>query len=66
MTFFQFLGIKKCKYPVFKGNGKCDDENNLFECDYDGGDCCGCNIEKGVCTDCECLDPSMQRFIDSG
>ena len=64
--FWKILGIKKCQYPVFKGNGKCDDANNILECDYDGGDCCGCTIEKGTCTECECLDPSMQRFIDTG
>ena len=61
-----FVGVTKCEYPVFKGNGKCDDANNIPECDWDGGDCCGCYIQKGVCSECICKDPSMQRFIETG
>ncbi len=41
-----------------KGDGKCDDGNNIPECDYDGGDCCGCPVEKGMCTECACKDPN--------
>ena len=44
-------------YPVFKGNGKCDDENNIPECDWDGGDCCGDNVRTQYCKECLCLDP---------
>ena len=61
-----YLEIKRCKYPVFKSDGKCDDENNIPECDWDGGDCCGCNIVKGVCSECACKDPEMQKFVDTG
>ena len=24
----------------------CDDINNKKDCNYDGGDCCGCNVNK--------------------
>ena len=26
-------------------------------CDWDGGDCCGNNVDKRYCNDCQCLDP---------
>merc|ERR1712048_146468 len=29
-----------CKFPNYKGDGNCDDENNNCGCAYDGGDCC--------------------------
>ena len=36
------------------GNGFCNDDTNIAECDYDGGDCCGCVITEH-CEDCACL-----------
>ena len=33
----------------------CDDVNNNQFCKYDGGDCCGANVVKQYCIDCECL-----------
>ena len=38
------------------GNGKCDDETNIPECDYDGGDCCMDPYVQGFCTICVCYD----------
>ena len=29
-----------------------------MECNYDGGDCCGDNINSDYCTECLCLDDS--------
>ena len=40
-----------------KADGVCDDENNIEECEYDGGDCCGSNVVKDHCKECKCLDP---------
>ena len=57
--------ITKCSYPVFKGNGKCDDDNNNVECQWDGGDCCGCFVQKGFCTECQCKDQAMLAMQDS-
>ena len=39
-------------------DGFCDDINNHMDCSYDGGDCCGCNINTEWCTECQCLDPN--------
>ena len=33
----------------------CDDVNNNQFCNYDGGDCCGANVIKQYCIDCDCL-----------
>ena len=45
-----------CEFFVFRGDGLCDDGNNIPECDWDDGDCCGCHVEKGHCEDCKCYD----------
>ena len=38
------------------GDGYCDDINNNLDCTYDGGDCCGSNVNTQYCTDCQCLE----------
>merc|ERR1712084_162932 len=53
-----------------KGDGNCDDKNNVEACEYDGGDCCAKSVmKKGVktgkvkttyCTECKCIDPANQ------
>ena len=40
------------------GDYYCDDINNNMDCNYDGGDCCGCNANTQYCTECQCLDPN--------
>jgi hypothetical protein len=48
------------------GDLYCDPNNNNPECDYDGGDCCGDNVDKTFCGDpgdpnhvlCSCLEPT--------
>ena len=37
------------------GNGYCNDEVNILDCGYDGGDCCGSCINADLCTNCSCL-----------
>ena len=38
-------------HPLYTvGNGYCDDNNNVQECNYDGGDCC-LDIGNGYCDD---------------
>ena len=39
----------KCGLPNYKGDGNCDDENNIKECDYDGGDCCQSPPKNAYC-----------------
>ena len=36
------------------GNGYCDDVTNNGGCDFDGGDCCGSNVDTQHCTECIC------------
>ena len=48
-----------CVYPNFKDDGSCDDVNNNANCEYDGGDCCGDNVDTKYCTQCQCLDPAF-------
>ena len=38
------------------GDGYCDDNTNVPECNYDGGDCCGSCVNKEYCSTCACLD----------
>ena len=56
-VIFLFAAVIKCDFSGGRENGKCDDSNNLFECDWDGGDCCGCFVEEGICDACDCKDP---------
>ena len=42
-------------YHPLVGNGFCNDDTNIAECDYDGGDCCGYNITSEHCTECTCF-----------
>ena len=37
-------------------DGYCDDINNNLACTYDGGDCCGSNVNTQFCTECQCLE----------
>ena len=38
----------------FIGDGYCDDENNNAGCHFDGGDCCGVNVNTQYCNECIC------------
>jgi len=48
-----------CSVTSWKGDDFCDDENNNAACEYDGGDCCGGDVDTTYCKQCECLDPSV-------
>jgi len=50
-----------CGFPQWQGDGYCDDDNNNDGCDYDGGDCCGDDVNTKYCTECECLDPDFEE-----
>ena len=55
----------KCGNPGYKGDKRCDDDNNNCGCGWDGGDCCGQNGDKwqrAYCTACECLDAKDKSF----
>ena len=38
------------------GDGFCDDAVNIEICNYDGGDCCGVQVDTSYCQICECFD----------
>ena len=51
-----------CETPEWQGDNYCDDGNNNAECAFDGGDCCGNNVNTTYCTLCQCLDPTDPTF----
>jgi len=52
--------IKGCPKPHWKNDGFCDDLTNIAECEYDGGDCCGDNVNTLYCILCYCLTNTTQ------
>ena len=44
-----------CLLDMIIEDGTCDDEYNIPDCGYDGGDCCGSQNVYEFCTSCECL-----------
>ena len=38
------------------GDDYCDDINNNIDCNFDGGDCCGANVNTYYCDECLCLE----------
>merc|ERR1712150_353532 len=39
----------------YVGDDYCDDECNVENHDFDGGDCCGDDVETSFCIECACL-----------
>ena len=61
--FFVFV-LGTCYKESWKKDGYCDPENNNEGCDWDGGDCCGCNVDKKYCSnqnspDCQCIGAAV-------
>ena len=50
------LKYEGCSVVEWQGDGYCDDENNNSECAWDGGDCCGSDVDTSYCTECACLE----------
>ena len=48
-----------CAVPDWYGDGYCDDENNNESCGYDGGDCCGEDVNTSYCSACICYDSTF-------
>ena len=40
----------------WKEDNFCDELNNNVGCDWDGGDCCGSDVDTSFCTECACLE----------
>ena len=48
------------------GDGYCDDKNNNKACFFDGGDCCGSNVNTDDCTECHCHCNASSDLIGDG
>ena len=50
------MSISDCTQPTKVNDGYCNDETNIPECNYDGGDCCLMEgiIKKDHCSECAC------------
>jgi len=46
----------ECAIPEWFGDSYCDDENNNADCGFDGGDCCGDDVNTTYCSACDCLE----------
>ena len=52
-----------CRLPLNAKDQYCDDENNNFECNFDGGACCNNDASgwNNYCIDCECLEDLVDQ-----
>ena len=55
-----------CSNAGWIGDGWCDDVTNNIQCNYDGGDCCGANINTQYCVVCQCLSGGGNTTTTSG
>ena len=63
------LNFQGCETPGTVGDGYCDDHVHNAECNYDGGECCGSNVNTYFCADCVCYSQHCdgpQEFISDG
>ena len=48
----------------------CNDETNIEDCNFDGGDCCGTCVNSKYCSECECFGENsgniVNAFLDNG
>ena len=64
-----YLTFQGCQSPGPVNNGYCEDHVNNAECNYDGGDCCGPNVQTSKCADCICYSQHCdgpQELISDG
>ena len=48
-----FSGCINTKWAL---DSYCDDSTNTPECNFDSGACCGDNVDKSFCVECECKE----------
>ena len=48
--------------PWHIGDTYCDDELNNPGCNYDGGDCCGLDVNVNFCSQCTCYENCAASF----
>ena len=69
LKLYFLSSITGCYNPDYHGDAYCDDENNNEACFFDGGDCCGSDVDKTYCFECQCLhnvQNSLFHRIKSG
>ena len=54
--------VKQCLMPDWFKDGICDDQNNVESCEFDGGDCCGGDIN--TCTECICHEEDKEKITE--
>merc|ERR1712018_1011848 len=55
-----------CMVPPWVGDGVCDDFNNFADCNFDGGDCCGSNVNTAFCHECKCKQAAATTTAPGG
>ena len=58
-SFLSYHKAGVCPNDNWNGDGYCDDGNNIPECKYDLGDCCGKNVITQYCTECLCHESAI-------
>ena len=53
-----------CQTPGNVENGYCEDQLNNEECNFDGGDCCGSNVDMSNCADCICYSQNCDGTLE--
>ena len=53
-------------YADYIGDGYCDDENNIEDCQFDSGDCCGPDVFTDYCLECICYETSLSSTTTVG
>ena len=65
-----YLLIAGCSFPSLHADGYCDDVNNNEACFFDGGDCCGSNVNgnQGWIADgwCDDINNNLACAYDGG
>ena len=60
------FNYSSCKQPEYAQDSNCHDITNTPECNFDGGACCGDNVDKSYCIKCECKETcSLNRSESS-
>ena len=55
-----------CNHTNWALDSYCDDATNTPECNFDSGACCGDNVDKSFCLECECKETCpLSRSISS-
>ena len=49
-----------CGNKDYANDKFCDDDNNNCGCKWDGGGCCGLEVEYDFCQECKCKDPNSK------